>query len=416
MALKLYGLAMSTNTARAMICLHEKELDFELVPVNVFTAEHKQPPFLSKNPFGLIPVLEDGDLTLFESRAITAYVAEKLKETGADLIRHKDAKEGAMVKMWTEVESHYYEPAVSGIIYEYFVAPFEGKEPNKSVIDRNIEKLKEVLDVYETKLSSSKYLAGDFYSLADLSHVSETHYLMQTPCASMINERPHVKAWWEDISSRPAFTKVVGGMTFATMRVTASLYEKQLDFEFVHIDMKNGEHKKEPFILLNPFGQVPAFEDGDLKLFESRAISQYIVEEYYDKGSQLISKESKKMAIVRLWLEIESQHYDQAASKLVWELRIKPMYGIPTDTAAVEENEGKLGTVLDFYEKTLSKSKYLAGQCFTLADLHHLPTVHYLMTTRSKMLFESRPFVIAWVADITARPAWSKVIAMHATH
>ncbi|KAK7392334.1 hypothetical protein VNO78_20768 [Psophocarpus tetragonolobus] len=214
MALKLYGLPMSTNTTRVMICLHEKDVDFELVPVNVFAEEHKQPTFLSKNPFGLIPVLQDGDLTLFESRAITAYVAEKLKETGPDLIRQNDSKEAALVKVWTEVESHYYEAAVQPIIYEYFVAPFEGKEPDKSVIDSNVEKLHKVLDVYEGRLSSNKYLAGDFYSLADLSHVSETHYLMQTPCASMINERPHVKAWWEDISSRPAFNKVVGGMTF----------------------------------------------------------------------------------------------------------------------------------------------------------------------------------------------------------
>ena len=37
----------------------------------------------------------------------------------------------------------------------------------------------------------------------------------------------------------------------ATMRVTAALYEKQLDFEFVQIDMGNGEHKKVPFISLN---------------------------------------------------------------------------------------------------------------------------------------------------------------------
>jgi len=37
----------------------------------------------------------------------------------------------------------------------------------------------------------------------------------------------------------------------ATMRATASLYEKEVEFEFVHVDMKNGEHKKEPFILLN---------------------------------------------------------------------------------------------------------------------------------------------------------------------
>lgn len=116
--------------------------------------------------------------------------------------------------MWIEVESQYYEPAVSSIIYEYFVAPFKGQEPNKSVIESNIEKLKSVLDVYEAKLSRTKYLGGDFYSLADLSHISETHYLMQTPCGSMINERPHVKGWWEDISSRPAFQKVVEGMTF----------------------------------------------------------------------------------------------------------------------------------------------------------------------------------------------------------
>ena len=37
----------------------------------------------------------------------------------------------------------------------------------------------------------------------------------------------------------------------ATMRAAASLHEKQLEFEFVLIDMKNGEHKKEPFISLN---------------------------------------------------------------------------------------------------------------------------------------------------------------------
>lgn len=49
MGIKLHGLAMSTNTTRVMVCLHEKELNFELIPVNVFSGEHKLPPFLSKN-------------------------------------------------------------------------------------------------------------------------------------------------------------------------------------------------------------------------------------------------------------------------------------------------------------------------------------------------------------------------------
>ncbi|KAJ1402340.1 Thioredoxin-like superfamily [Sesbania bispinosa] len=198
----------------------------------------------------------------------------------------------------------------------------------------------------------------------------------------------------------------------ACMRVIATLYEKQIEFELVPIDMRSGEHKQEPFLSLNPFGQVPGFEDGDLKLFESRAITKYIAHEYADKGTELISRDSKKMAITSVWLEVESQQFDQPASKLLWELVFKPMFGMPTDPAAVEENETKLGKVLDIYEKRLSESKYLAGECFTLADLHHLPAINFLMNSPVKKLIESRPHVSAWVADITARPAWSKVLAM----
>ncbi|VVA17144.1 PREDICTED: glutathione [Prunus dulcis] len=213
MALKLHGLPLSTCTGRVLTIFHEKSLDFELVPVNLPAGEHKQPAFLTKNPFGQIPVLEDGDLTLFESRAITAYVAEKFKDTGADLIRHNNLKEAALVKVWTEAESQNFNPAISAIVFQHLVAPIYGMTPDQAVIDANLEKLAKVLDVYEARLSSTKYLAGDFYSLADLNHLPYTHYFMKTPWASLVNERPHVKAWWEDISSRPAFKKVAEAMT-----------------------------------------------------------------------------------------------------------------------------------------------------------------------------------------------------------
>lgn len=149
-----------------------------------------------------------------ESRAITSYVAEKFKESGTDLIRHESLEEAALVKVWTEVESQQYHPAICPIIYEFFGKPVQGVEPDQAVIDANLEKLEKVLDVYETKLSSTKYLAGDFYSLADLHHFPYTFYLMKTPWGSLINDRPHVKAWWEDITSRPALNKVAEGMTF----------------------------------------------------------------------------------------------------------------------------------------------------------------------------------------------------------
>ncbi|KAE8695896.1 Glutathione S-transferase F13 [Hibiscus syriacus] len=200
MTMKLYGLAMSTCTSKVITCLHEHGAEFELVPVNLQNGEHKQPAFLAKNPFGQIPALDDGDLTLFGS--------------GCDLLRSQNPKEAALVKAWMEVESQQFSPAISSIFYQFIIVPsMYGGSPNQMIIDESSAKLGKVLDVYEKRLSSSKYLAGDFYNLADLHHLSYIYYLMKTPYGKLINERPRVRAWWEDISSRPAFKKVAAGLT-----------------------------------------------------------------------------------------------------------------------------------------------------------------------------------------------------------
>jgi glutathione S-transferase len=197
----------------------------------------------------------------------------------------------------------------------------------------------------------------------------------------------------------------------AAQRVALCLVEKELEYEFILVDLMSGQHKKEPFISINPFGQVPGFEDGDLKLFESRAITQYIAHAYADKGTPLIVEDPKKMAIIGVWLEVEAQRFDAAGQKLSFEILVKPMKGMTTDEAVVQELQGQLAVVLDVYEKRLSESKYLGGHSFSLADLHHIPIVNNLMKTKVKALFDQRPHVSAWCADILARPAWQKVLA-----
>lgn len=119
---------------------------------------------------------------------------------------------------------------------------------------------------------------------------------------------------------------------------------------------------------------------------------------------------NKVKALTKVWLNVEGQQFDPIASKIAFERIFKGMFGMTTDPAAVQELEGKLVRVLDIYEARLSKSEFLACDCFTLADLHHLPVIHYLMGTDSKALFESRPKVCEWVKKITARPAWAKVV------
>ena len=191
------------------------------------------------------------------------------------------------------------------------------------------------------------------------------------------------------------------------------------------------------WLTLQPFGKVPAFEDGDLKLFgmnvflnrhpwfenftnkiwffrvESRAITQYIAHRYEEEGTNLLPADSKNIshyAIMAIGMEVEAHHFDPVASKLAWEQVFKLFYGMTTDQAVVEEEEAKLATVLDVYEARLKEFKYLAGETFTLTDLHHIPVIQYLLGTPTKKLFDERPHVSEWVAEITNRPASQKIL------
>ncbi|CAH8388347.1 unnamed protein product [Eruca vesicaria subsp. sativa] len=192
-----------------------------------------------------------------------------------------------------------------------------------------------------------------------------------------------------------------------TRRVLAVLFEKGLSYEPITVDLKAGEHKKDSFLSLNPFGQVPVLEDGNLKLSESRAITQYIAYVHSSRGTQLLNLQSHEtMAILTMWMEIEAHQFDPFASKLTWEQVIKPIFGLETDHMVVKENEACLEKVLDVYEKRLGESRFLACNTFTLADLHHLPNIQFLLDTPTKRLFENRPKVRNWVHEITSREAW----------
>ncbi|KAD3068654.1 hypothetical protein E3N88_36534 [Mikania micrantha] len=157
----------------------------------------------------------------------------------------------------------------------------------------------------------------------------------------------------------------------------------------------------------SPFGEVPALEDGDVTLFESRAITQYIAHKYEGNGTDLILKDPIKLAIQTVWMDTENQRFDPPFSKLI-KVALQENRG----GQDVRQYEKKLENVLDVYEQRLTETKYLAGDSFTLADLHHLPGMHFLRSTKAKGWFQGRPHVRAWAADILSRPAWVKVAAM----
>lgn len=209
--------------------------------------------------------------------------------------------------------------------------------------------------------------------------------------------------------------KVYGPVTAGCpQRVLVCLIEMGVDFELVRVDLETGDHKKPEFLLLQPFGQVPVIEDGDFRLFaESRAIVRYYTSKNINHGPNLLGATLEERALVDQWLEVESHNFNDIIYGLVLQLEVLPRMGEPTDFKLVHNFVDKLETVLDVYEEKLSKSRYLAGDHCTIADMCHLPGITFLLTDGGLgRLIRERKSVNSWWNDISSRPAWKKVLEL----
>nr|QCY50335.1 glutathione S-transferase [Salix babylonica] len=209
MAVKVYGPATAVCPQRVMVCLLEKGVEFDLVHVDLDSGEQKLPEFLLKQPFGQVPVVEDGDFRLYESRAIIRYYAAKYEDRGPNLLG-STLEERALVDQWLEIEAHNFNDLVFNIIFQVVILPRIGQEGDSELVKTLEEKLEKVLDVYEKRLSRSRYLAGESFTLADLSHMPATRYLIsEAGLGHLVKDRKKLNAWWEDISSRPSWKKLI---------------------------------------------------------------------------------------------------------------------------------------------------------------------------------------------------------------
>ncbi|KAK3218638.1 hypothetical protein Dsin_012608 [Dipteronia sinensis] len=91
-----------------------------------------------------------------------------------------------------------------------------------------------------------------------------------------------------------------------------------------------------------PFGQVPVVEDGDFRLFESRAIVRYYAAQYAKRGPNLLGTTLEERSIVDQWLEVEAHNFNDLVYTLALQLMVLPRMGQPGDLALVHSCERKL--------------------------------------------------------------------------
>ncbi|KAM0945381.1 putative glutathione transferase [Dioscorea sansibarensis] len=149
-----------------------------------------------------------------ESRAICRHICKKYKDQGnMDLLGTGD-REKRLVDRWLQIEEQF-EPLNSDVVFDLVFLEFAPKislniDSNKEAIEEYKNKLGKVLDVYELRLQETRFLAGDKFTLADLSHLPNVHRLIKSAwCADLFMSRKMVTNWWEEISSRPSWKKVM---------------------------------------------------------------------------------------------------------------------------------------------------------------------------------------------------------------
>lgn len=190
----------SPNGHKVSIMLEEVALPFRLIPCDLLAGDHLKPELRALNPNGRLPVIVDHDpadggdpLPVFESGAILIYLAEKQGQLLPSAPRAR-----AAVLQWLMWQMAGLGPMHGQAHHFVRYAPEEMAYPT----ERYLNEARRLLDVMEGRLSESAYLGGDDYSIADIA--CWPWIRAGRAIAVEIDDRPHLRRWYEEIARRPA--------------------------------------------------------------------------------------------------------------------------------------------------------------------------------------------------------------------
>lgn len=208
--LQVFGQPASTDVARVLTCLFEKNLEFDLVRIDTFKRQHKLPEFIRlRDPSGQV-TFKHGDKTLVDPRAICRYLCTQFPNQGNRFLYGTGSLERASIEQWLQAEAQNFNPPSSALVFQLAFAPLLEIPQDHMVIAENERKLQQVLNVYDEILSKNEYLAGDVFTLADLSHLPDSQYIVSSERGrKLFTSRKNVARWFDQISSRKAWEQVV---------------------------------------------------------------------------------------------------------------------------------------------------------------------------------------------------------------
>jgi glutathione S-transferase len=201
----LYHLTLSPFARKVRIVLAEKNLDFTMKTEKTW---ERRPEFLALNPAGEVPVLIEPDGTVLAGTdAIVEYLDEAYREKILIGINPVDRAEVRRLNSWFDLKMN--QEVTENLLGEKMMKRFIGTgQPNSQAIRAGHGNLPYHLDYIAYLVERRRWLAGDHFSLADITaaaHLSSLDYLGDVPW----DDHEPAKEWYARIKSRPSFRPIL---------------------------------------------------------------------------------------------------------------------------------------------------------------------------------------------------------------
>ena len=191
--IRLYRYPLSGHAHRAELFLSLLGLPYEVVDVDLLQREHKTPEFLARNPFGQVPVIEDGELTLPDSSAILVYLARRYDDSGRWLPDEPVA--AAQVQQWLSVAAgQLVNGPGAARVATLFGRPLE---------PRMHEVAAQLFQVMDAHLAAHEVLVGDAPTIADIAMYTYTAHAPEGGVS--LEPYAHIRRWLVRIEALPGF-------------------------------------------------------------------------------------------------------------------------------------------------------------------------------------------------------------------
>ncbi|MEQ8857412.1 MAG: glutathione S-transferase family protein [Pseudomonadales bacterium] len=200
--LTIYGRRTSANVMKPLWLAEELGLDYRRIDVGGPFGGTGDADYLAKNPNGLIPTIDDDGFVLWESNAITRYLAGRY---GRRSLWPDDPRALALADQWMDWTLTTVMPMMTPVFWGLVRTP--EAERDHAAIDRSIGQGRRIWALLDAHLAQHRYVAGEAFSLGDIPLGPQAHRWFE-----LVTERPklpHLEAWYARLAERPAFRKVV---------------------------------------------------------------------------------------------------------------------------------------------------------------------------------------------------------------